>query len=63
MNGELTPNEDADLRRLNALTRYALAAPMLTGRFDELRTRDRRTRVRDVDREELISVVWDDEDD
>lgn len=62
MDGSLTPNEDADLRRLGALTRYASAAPLLLDRYDELRSRDRRITVRDVSAGELIRVVWDDED-
>jgi len=33
MNGALTPTEDADLRRLQALTRYATSAPLLQDRF------------------------------
>ena len=61
MNGTLTPVEDADLRRLQALTRYASSAPLLEGRFEELRARDRRVTVRDVSPSELIRVVWDDD--
>jgi hypothetical protein len=63
MNGALTPTEDADLRRLNALVRYASSAPVLADRFEELRARDRRIMVRDVPNSELIRQVWDDEDD
>ena len=62
MNGELTPTEDADLRRLNALVRYADSAPLLTGRCDELRARDRRIAVRDVPNSDLIRVVWESDD-
>ena len=58
MNGTLTPVEDADLRRLQALTRYASSAPLLQGRFEELRARDRRIAVRDVSASELIQVIW-----
>jgi len=63
MNPALTPTEDADLRRLNALVRYASSAPLLAGRFDELRARDRRTTVRGVPNNELIRMVWDADDD
>jgi hypothetical protein len=63
MNGSLTPAEDADLRRLNALVRYATAAPLLTDRFTELRARDRRTVVRDVPSSELIKLAWQDDED
>ena len=52
----LTPTEDADLRRLYALASFATSAPLLTGRFDELRARDRRTVVRDVPRQQLITL-------
>jgi hypothetical protein len=62
MDRVLTPTEDADLRRLNALVRYASSAPLLAGRFDELRAHDRRTTVRDVPNDELISMVWDADD-
>ena len=62
MNGELTPTEDADLRRLNALARYAHSAPLLTGRCDELRARDRRIAIRDVPNSELVSVIWERDD-
>lgn len=61
MNGTLTPLEDADLRRLQALTRYASSAPMLLGRYEELRSRDRRLTVRDVSAGDLIRIVWEDD--
>jgi hypothetical protein len=62
MNGTLTPVEDADLRRLQALTRYATSAPMLLHRFEELRSRDRRLTVRDITATDLIRVVWEDDE-
>ncbi|HET6817372.1 MAG TPA: hypothetical protein VFH66_09140 [Mycobacteriales bacterium] len=62
MNGVLTQTEDADLRRLQALTRYASSAPLLLARFEELRSRDRRVTVREVSPSELIRRVWDDDE-
>ncbi|HET7312125.1 MAG TPA: hypothetical protein VFJ17_12465 [Mycobacteriales bacterium] len=62
MDRVLTDAEDADLRRLQALTRYASSAPLLHERYEELRSRDRRITVRGVSMAELIRVVWDDED-
>jgi hypothetical protein len=62
MNRVLTPTEDADLRRLNALVRYASTAPLLAARFEQLRSRDRRISVRDVPTSDLIQVAWDSDD-
>ena len=62
MDGVLTDTEDADLRRLQALTRYASSAPLLQDRYEELRSRDRRITVRDVSTSELIRVVWERDD-
>jgi hypothetical protein len=58
MDAALSPVEDADLRRLGALTRYATAAPLLLDRYEELRSRDRREAVREVTADDLIRVIW-----
>jgi hypothetical protein len=58
MGAKLTPAEDADLRRLHELSRYALSAPLVVARLMELRRRDRRGEVRRVQRRELAHQTW-----
>lgn len=48
---KLTPDEDAELRRLHVLKTFGAVAGSIAARYAELRRRDRRTEVRDpVDR-------------
>jgi hypothetical protein len=42
----LTPEEDAELRRLNALAEYGMLTPTMKARYAELRAQDRRQGVR-----------------
>lgn len=53
----LTPEEDAELRRLHVLVQYGGAAPWLVDRYRSLRARDRRTEVRPLDDAELAEVL------
>jgi hypothetical protein len=53
----LTPEEDAELRRLHVLVQYGGAAPWLVDRYRSLRARDRRTDVRPLDDTELAEVL------
>lgn len=53
----LTPEEDAELRRLHVLVQYGGAAPWLVDRYRSLRARDRRTDVRPLDDAELAEVL------
>jgi hypothetical protein len=46
MPGALTPDEDNELRRLSALSRYGELSPSAAQALDELRKRDRRTEIR-----------------
>lgn len=43
----LTPDEDAELRRLHFLARFGAVASRLAQRYSELRERDRRTSIRE----------------
>lgn len=43
----LTPEEDAELRRLAALAAFGALTPALAEAYDELRARDRRRSVRE----------------
>ena len=43
----LTPEEDAELRRLAALADFGALTPALAEVYDELRARDRRKSVRE----------------
>jgi len=45
-NRQLTGNEDQELRRLHSLQRLGVVAGRLAARYDELRRRDRRDKVR-----------------
>lgn len=53
----LTPEEDAELRRLHLLVQYVDAAPYLLERYCSLRARDRRSEVRDLRDGDVASVV------
>ena len=43
----LTPAEDEELRRLAALADFGALTPALAAIYDELRSRDRRTTIRE----------------
>jgi hypothetical protein len=45
----LTPEEDAELRRLHFMLRFSSAAGRLGQRYLELRRRDRRVEIREPD--------------
>jgi hypothetical protein len=57
MSRPLTPEEDAELRRLHVLAQYADAAPWLLARYRELRDQDRRASVRAVSDDELVQLL------
>lgn len=46
MSARLTPDEDNELRRLTALSRYGELSPAAAAALDELRRRDRRSTIR-----------------
>ena len=50
----LTPEEDAELRRLHFMIRFGAVAQRFTQRYVELRRRDRRIEVREPDDEGLV---------
>ena len=47
MRAGLTPDEDAELRRLHFLGRFGVIATRVARRYDELRHRDRRNTIRE----------------
>jgi hypothetical protein len=57
MTWRLTPDEDAELRRLHALIRFANGTSALTERYRQLRARDRRNDVREVRNDDLVHEV------
>jgi hypothetical protein len=56
MSSGLTPEEDAELRRLHFFGRFGVVASMIARRYDELRGRDRRTSIREPDEAPLTIV-------
>ena len=56
MSSGLTPEEDAELRRLNFFQRFGVVAGRFARRYDDLRGRDRRDSVREPD-EPPLSIV------
>jgi hypothetical protein len=57
MTWRLTAKEDAELRRLHALIRFANGGSLLSKRYRRLRARDRRSEVREVRSEDLVHEV------
>ena len=57
MTWRLTAQEDAELRRLHALIRFANGKSELSERYRVLRARDRRSDVRDVCDDEMVHEV------
>jgi hypothetical protein len=49
VNNALTPEEDAELRRLDALASFGRLGTEAAALYEELRRRDRRTEVREPD--------------
>jgi len=49
MNRGLTPDEDAELRRLHFFRRFGVVATRFAQRYTDLRGRDRRSFIRDPD--------------
>jgi len=47
MRAGLSPEEDAELRRLHFFRRFGVVANLVARRYDELRGRDRRQSIRD----------------
>jgi hypothetical protein len=45
----LTPEEDAELRRLHFFRRFGVVASKLARQYDDLRGRDRRSDIREPD--------------
>jgi hypothetical protein len=45
----LSPEEDAELRRLHFFRRFGVVASRFSERYNELRHRDRRLEIRDPD--------------
>jgi len=56
MGSGLTPEEDAELRRLHFFRRFGVVASRFARRYDDLRGRDRRDSVREPD-EPPLSIV------
>ena len=56
MRAGLTPDEDAELRRLHFFKRFGVVASKFARRYDDLRGRDRRTDIREPD-EAPLKVV------
>jgi len=52
----LTPEEDAELRRLHFFRRFGVVASKFARRYDELRGRDRRLSIREPDDAPLTVV-------
>ena len=53
----LTPDEDAELRRLNFLNRFGMVTGRFKLRFQELRARDRRTSIREPEEGSTAEVI------
>jgi hypothetical protein len=53
----LTPEEDAELRRLHFMLRFGAVASRFTQRYVELRRRDRRIEVREPDDAALAALA------
>ena len=50
----LTPDEDEELRRINVLAQFGELPDLMVQRFVELRSRDRRTDIR----EPTLQIQW-----
>jgi len=57
MTWRLTAEEDAELRRLHALIRFANGTSPLAERYRVLRARDRRKDVREIRSDDLVHEV------
>ena len=57
MTWRMTAQEDAELRRLHVLIRFANGKSELSERYRTLRARDRRSDVRDVCEEDVVHEV------
>ena len=53
----LTPEEDAELRRLHFLHRFGAIAGRFKARYAELRSRDRRNTIREPDASYTAEVI------
>ena len=53
----LTPEEDAELRRLNFLNRFGMVTGRFKLRFLDLRARDRRTSIREPEEDSTVEVI------
>ena len=56
MSSGLTPEEDAELRRLHFFRRFGVVASRFARRYDNLRDRDRRENVREPDEPPLTVI-------
>jgi hypothetical protein len=57
MTKRLTTQEDAELRRLHVLIRFAKGESTLDERYRRLRSRDRRHEVRELRKNDVVSEV------
>ena len=53
----LTPQEDAELRRLNFFNRFGMVTGRFKVRYNELRERDRRESIREPDESSAVEVI------
>jgi hypothetical protein len=53
----LTPDEDAELRRLHLLKSFGAVAGSITSRYNTLRRRDRRKAIRDPDESSIAQPI------
>jgi hypothetical protein len=53
----LTPEEDAELRRLNFFNRFGMVTGKFKVRFNELQARDRRTSIREPEQGSTVEVI------
>ena len=53
----LTPQEDAELRRLNFFNRFGMLTGKSKMRFNELRARDRRESIREPEESSAVEVI------
>ena len=53
----LTPQEDAELRRLNFFNRFGMVTGKFKVRYNELRARDRRESIREPDESSAVEVI------
>ena len=56
MGAGLTPDEDAELRRLHFFRRFGVVANRVGRRYDELRGRDRRQSIREPEEAPLTVI-------